>query len=86
MINKPEEYILDEWEEMYEIARLNLKGGCPLLQDEVITYIHHYIKQLENELASYQNDKNWTRPFDNEGNLITEHALYIPRILKDWGE
>jgi hypothetical protein len=47
MIDKPEEYILDEWEDMYEVARLNLKGDCPLLEDEVIINIHHYIKQLE---------------------------------------
>lgn len=40
-----------------------------------------YVEGLEAELAPYRNEKNWTRPFDFEGKLINEHALYLPKIL-----
>jgi len=38
------------------------------------------IAELESELAKYSNHKNWTRPFDMDGKLIAEHALYLPRL------
>lgn len=40
------------------------------------------IRELESRMAQYENPKNWTRPFNNEGKLINEHALYKPK-LKD---
>jgi hypothetical protein len=41
------------------------------------------IKELEAEIAPYRNEKNWTRPFDFEGKLINEHALYLPKVMKE---
>lgn len=38
------------------------------------------IAELEVELAQYRDEKNWTRPFDMDGKLINEHALYLPML------
>ncbi len=54
MINKPEEYILAEWEEMYGRAKSQLGGTCPLLEDAVIIDIYEYMKKLEEEVNKCQ--------------------------------
>ena len=54
MIEKPEEYILDEWDEMYGRAKSQLGGTCPLLEDEIIITIYEYMKKLEGEVNKCQ--------------------------------
>ena len=39
------------------------------------------IEALEKELSAFNNPKNWTRPHNHEGQLISEHALYRPKLL-----
>lgn len=36
------------------------------------------------ELRQFKNPKNWTRSYDHKGDLLREHALYLP-YLKDNG-
>ena len=38
------------------------------------------IEQLQNQLNSYNEPKNWTRSYDHKGDLINESALFIPKL------
>ena len=38
------------------------------------------IGKLQNELEQFNNNKNWTRPYNCRGELINEHALYRPKL------
>lgn len=49
-----------------------------------------YIRKLENDLMllkveneKFHDPKNWTRPFNHEGALIADHALYKPNLSGD---
>jgi len=46
-MNKPENYILDEWENIVANAKMELNDNHPLMQDFVIVEIDKYLKQLE---------------------------------------
>lgn len=37
----------------------------------------------EQKLAEYENHKNWARSYDYKGDLIDDHALYLPKLKKD---
>lgn len=39
------------------------------------------VAELEQQLAEFNNPKNWTRPYNYRGELINEHALYLPSLL-----
>lgn len=39
-----------------------------------------HIEALNAQLESFNNQKNWTRPYDCYGNLINEHAIYKPKL------
>jgi len=32
------------------------------------------------ELAAFKKPKNWTRSYDHSGQLLNEHALYLPKL------
>jgi hypothetical protein len=49
-MNKPEKYILDEWETMVANAKMELNDNCPLMEDLVIVEINKYLKQLEKSI------------------------------------
>lgn len=55
-----------------------LKVGLSL--HEIKTPVRDYIESLELELSEYRNAKNWTRPYNYQGNLINQHALFLPKL------
>jgi hypothetical protein len=38
------------------------------------------LAEAARRLEAYENPKNWTRSFNDEGKLINEHALYKPKL------
>ncbi len=47
MTNVDATYLEDEWNKMVSEAEAQLKGDCPLLEDEVIVYINEKLKELQ---------------------------------------
>ena len=40
------------------------------------------LKEALNELEKFNNHKNWTRSYDYKGDLLNEHALYLPKLAE----
>ena len=41
------------------------------------------IQCLQEDLEEFNNPKNWTRPYNNKGELVNEHALYLLKVSKE---
>jgi hypothetical protein len=55
-MSEPAEYIFQEWDSMCARANNNLRGSCPLLEDEVLVEMHKYLGGLESKLAAAEAD------------------------------
>ncbi len=51
-----------------------------LNQSHLLELHRELIDELRKELAEFKNEKNWTRSYNAQGDLIPEFALYIPRL------
>ena len=50
---------------------------------EKIVELEEKIGILEKELSEFKNPKNWTRSYDCKGDLLSQHALYIPKLINE---
>ena len=46
----------------------------------IIFNLFEDIQCLKEDLLEFNDPKNWTRPYTNEGVLFNKHALYLPKI------
>lgn len=69
--------------ELLDIAK-NEKPSKALMQQIVLlAFDAGKLKQLnaqDEELKQFKNPKNWTRPYDCKGELLNNHALYLPYV------
>lgn len=81
-MDKPEQYIFDEWGVMCEEANKALHSDCPLIEDEVLLEMDKYITklQLENselrELVSLARNEYLEMHSDGEADCVTPYDYY----------
>ena len=49
-MNKPEQYILDEWDSLCTKARKAAQSDCPLIEDETLKAMGKYVYELETRI------------------------------------
>ena len=49
-MNKPEQYILNEWDSMCTKARKATQSDCPLIEDETLKAMGKYVYELETRI------------------------------------